>query len=88
MIRPMRILPAVLVLGSCALNPPAAPAPAAGEYCRIARPIGYDSTRDTPETVAEIERHNSQWTCVCEGDCPNAPPAGANGASSAKSGPG
>lgn len=40
------------------------------DYCRIARPIAFDSTRDTPETVRDIEIHNSQWECVCNHDCP------------------
>lgn len=40
------------------------------EYCRIAEPITYDSEADTPETVRQIEKHNSQWACVCESDCP------------------
>jgi hypothetical protein len=41
-----------------------------GDYCRIAGPITYDTKADTPETVKQIERHNSQFVCVCEGDCP------------------
>lgn len=41
------------------------------DYCRIARPIGYDTTRDTPETVKAVEQHNSQWVCLCEHDCPS-----------------
>lgn len=41
-----------------------------GDYCRIAQPIGYDSSKDTAETVAALEAHNSKWVCVCEGDCP------------------
>lgn len=41
-----------------------------GEYCRIAKPIAYDSSIDSPETVAAVEAHNSAWVCVCEGDCP------------------
>ena len=41
-----------------------------GDYCRIAKPIGYDSRADTAETVKAIETHNSQWACVCDGDCP------------------
>ena len=40
------------------------------DYCRIAKPIGYDGEKDTPETVKEIEAHNSKWVCVCEKDCP------------------
>jgi len=40
-------------------------------YCAIAAPIGYDTTRDTPKTVAAIEVHNSKWVCLCEQDCPN-----------------
>lgn len=79
-------LAALLALGltGCALTPAAVPAPVPGEYCRIARPIAYDSTADTAETVAAIERHNSQWACVCEGDCPVAPSGGGNGSGSAK----
>lgn len=73
---------AMLALAGCTLTPPARPMPAPGEYCRIARPIEYDSTADSPETVAAIERHNSQWACVCEGDCPIAPSVGGNGDSS------
>lgn len=41
-------------------------------YCLIAKPISYDSVADTPETVQQIERHNSQYVCVCEADCPTA----------------
>ena len=40
------------------------------EYCKIAAPIGYDSKVDSPETVAAVEKHNSQWVCLCENDCP------------------
>lgn len=40
------------------------------EYCKIAAPIGYDSKVDSPETVAAVEKHNSQWVCLCEDDCP------------------
>jgi hypothetical protein len=40
------------------------------DYCRIAKPIAYDSAKDTPETVKDIEAHNSRWVCVCENDCP------------------
>jgi hypothetical protein len=41
-----------------------------GDYCRIAKPISYDSKTDTAETVKEIEAHNSKWACVCDNDCP------------------
>ena len=47
-----------------------APAPV-NSYCAIAAPIGYDTSKDTPETVAAIEAHNSKWVCACESDCPN-----------------
>lgn len=40
------------------------------DYCRVARAITYDSTKDTPETVAQIEAHNSAWVSLCEGDKP------------------
>lgn len=39
-------------------------------YCAIAKPISYDATKDTSETVKEIEAHNSVFICVCEADCP------------------
>lgn len=39
-------------------------------YCAIAKPISYDATQDTPETVKEVETHNSVFVCVCEQDCP------------------
>jgi len=42
----------------------------ASSYCAVARPIGYDSLNDTPQTVLEIEVHNSQWACICDSDCP------------------
>lgn len=41
-----------------------------GDYCRIAKPISYDTKSDSPQTVKEVEAHNSKWVCVCEGDCP------------------
>jgi hypothetical protein len=41
-----------------------------GDYCRIAKPISYDSRADTADTVKAVEAHNSQWACVCDGDCP------------------
>jgi hypothetical protein len=39
-------------------------------YCALTKPITYDTTKDTPETVAEIEAHNSRYECVCNHDCP------------------
>lgn len=49
-------------------------------YCQIAAPITFSSTKDSAETRAQIERHNSQWECVCNKDCPHAPETGAAGA--------
>lgn len=40
------------------------------DYCRIARPITYDTAADSAETQRQIEEHNSRWVCVCENDCP------------------
>ena len=39
-------------------------------YCAIAKPISYDATKDSSETVTEIEAHNSVFVCLCEDDCP------------------
>lgn len=41
------------------------------DYCRVASPISYDSAKDTPETVAQIEAHNSAWVSLCGGDKPS-----------------
>lgn len=40
-------------------------------YCAIAKPISYDAKADTPETIKDIEAHNSAFVCVCEQDCPD-----------------
>jgi hypothetical protein len=40
------------------------------DYCQVAKPIGYDSARDSAGTVKAIEAHNSRWVCLCEQDCP------------------
>lgn len=45
----------------------ASTAPVANSYCHIAKPITYDTTKDTQDTVKQIEAHNSQWIAVCEG---------------------
>jgi uncharacterized protein YceK len=39
-------------------------------YCAIAKPITYDAKKDTPETIFEVEQHNSVFICLCEQDCP------------------
>ncbi|OQW33946.1 MAG: hypothetical protein A4E20_12005 [Nitrospira sp. SG-bin2] len=64
-----------LALSGCVTGSIARAPATVSDYCLIAKPIGYDSTKDTPETVKAIEAHNSQWVCVCEKDCP-ARPAG------------
>ena len=46
----------------------ASTAPVVNSYCRLAKPITYDTTKDTPDTVAQVEAHNSQWVAVCEGE--------------------
>jgi hypothetical protein len=65
-LKPLLMLTTLLVLTGCVTGSTAI----VGDYCRIAKPIGYDSKRDTPETVKDIEAHNSKWVCVCENDCP------------------
>ena len=40
----------------------------ASEYCLIAKPISFSTSRDTAETVAEIESHNLTWQAVCGAD--------------------
>ena len=59
-------LTTLLVLTGCVTDSTAL----VGDYCRIAKPISYDSKTDAAETVKEIEAHNSKWACVCDKDCP------------------
>lgn len=59
-----------LGLSACAhvLTDPEVPL---NDYCRIVKPIFYDSTKIAdPELLRAVEDHNSQWACVCENDCP------------------
>lgn len=60
------LLLTLLVLSACA-TALTVPANTTSDYCRIAKPIGYDSTVDSAATVKEIEAHNSAWVRVCEG---------------------
>ena len=53
-----------LLVAGCAVNT------TASDYCRIAEPITVDRARDTPETVAQIDRENGKYECVCNKDCP------------------
>lgn len=62
---PLMILPA---LSGC--ETVSTGAAVVSEYCRIAKPIGYDSLADSAETVKAIEQHNSTFACLCEKDCP------------------
>ena len=76
-LKPLWTLTIPLVLTGCVTGSTAL----VGDYCRIAKPISYDSKTDTAETVAQVEAHNSKWACVCGAppDCPkrlsNIPPA-------------
>jgi|694.fasta_scaffold25726_2 hypothetical protein len=36
------------------------------EFCRLVEPISYDSVKDTPETVAQVERLNAKWLVLCD----------------------
>ena len=68
--KPKRLLAllTLFAISGCAIG---STAPAAiSDYCRIAKPISYDTSVDSPETVRAIEVHNSQYVCVCEHDCP------------------
>ncbi len=81
MSRKLRVLSLLLILlgmGGCVHGSTDRPA-AVSDYCRIAKPIFYDTTKDTAETVKGVEAHNSQWACVCESDCPRRGPEGMAG---------
>ena len=59
-----------LALSGCAGGSTEQPVRYVSDGCRWVEPIPYDSSKDSPETVALIERLNSRFVCVCEGDCP------------------
>lgn len=67
--KPLLLFPILSVTNACVT---ASTVPVASSYCRIAKPITYDATKDTPDTVRQVEAHNSQWVCLCEQDCPAA----------------
>ena len=69
----------LLILSATSACVHASTAPAVvSDYCRIAKPISYDSAGDTRDTIAEIEAHNSKYVCICEGDCPVGAKTGVN----------
>ena len=62
------LLPILSVLNGCATGLTVAGKPQiVSDYCRIAKPITYDTIKDTQDTVQQVEAHNSQWVAVCEG---------------------
>jgi len=67
-LRPLWLLPILCVTSACVTG---STAPVVvSDYCRIAKPIGYDSKVDSAETVKAVEAHNWSWACVCDKDCP------------------
>ena len=73
-LKPLWLLPILCATSAC-VSGSTAPL-VVSDYCRIAKPIGYDSKADTAETVRAIELHNSAWLCLCEKDCPVTPARG------------
>ena len=67
-LRPLWLLPILCVTSAC-VSGSTAPL-VVSDYCRIAKPIGYDSKADSAETVKAVEAHNWSWACVCDKDCP------------------
>lgn len=70
----LKLLSAFLILSATSGCVTASTVPVSS-YCTIAVPIRYDSTYDTPETVEQVETHNSTWACVCDADCPASAPS-------------
>jgi len=64
-----RLLSSFLILSATSGCATVSTAPV-NSYCAIAKPISYDATKDTVETVKEVETHNSVFVCLCEQDCP------------------
>jgi hypothetical protein len=65
-LRPLLLLTILSATSGCVTGSTAL----VGDYCRIAKPISYDSKADSAETVKAVENHNSKWACVCDWDCP------------------
>lgn len=65
-----RLMWPLILIGTSGCVPGSTAPIVVSDYCAIAKPILYDSVKDTAETVKEIESHNSRWVCVCEHDCP------------------
>jgi hypothetical protein len=65
-LRPLLLLTILSVTSGCVTGSTAL----VGDYCRIAKPITYDSKADSAETVKAVENHNSIYECVCNDDCP------------------
>jgi hypothetical protein len=56
-------MPAVLfltALTACAATP------ITGTACSAFRPITYSAAKDTPETVAQVRKHNAAWEALCK----------------------
>ena len=68
----LKLLPLLMlpVMNGCAIDL-TKPKVGVGDYCRIAKPITFNSKLDSDKTVKQVEAHNSIWVCVCEGDCPD-----------------
>ena len=67
-LKPLWLLPILCAMSAC-VSGSTAPL-VVSDYCRIAKPIGYDSKADSAETVKAVEAHNWSWACVCDKDCP------------------
>lgn len=61
--------PILLFLTGCELvsiGRGAQPIPPTSDFCTLFVPVSYDSTKDTPETVAQIEPLNAKWLALCD----------------------
>ena len=67
-LKPLWLLPILCATSAC-VSGSTAPL-VVSDYCRIAKPIGYDSKADSAETVKAVEAHNWSWACVRDKDCP------------------
>lgn len=63
----------LLAMTGCAANLTTRLAASSSEYCRIVQPIHYNSKLDSPATVKAAQSLDSQWACLCQQDCPEAP---------------
>ena len=54
------------VVASCGNNTMVPHSPETDTYCDIAEELSYDTKKDTPQTMKQIDKHNCVYLAVCD----------------------